>query len=132
MTRCIIGFGVARAEIDGASVCRMFSYATASVPMSERISTNCDSLFRFHRWLANLRVLEIEGIKSASDTPVSHPFVERLIGTIRAIQTTDAGHPFVVCLKKLAFTKEAIGAWAKSSLAASATVVSVGLCAFRR
>jgi Integrase core domain len=40
-------------------------------------------LFRFHRWLANLRVLEIEQIKSIPYAPVSHPFVERPIGTIR-------------------------------------------------
>ena len=40
-------------------------------------------LFRFHRWLANLRVLEIDEIKSVPYAPVSHPFVERLIGTIR-------------------------------------------------
>jgi putative transposase len=31
----------------------------------------------------NLRVLEIEQIKSVPYTPVSRPFVERLIGTIR-------------------------------------------------
>jgi putative transposase len=42
-----------------------------------------DPLFRFHRWLANLRVLEIEQIKSVPYAPVSHPFVERLIGTVR-------------------------------------------------
>jgi len=35
------------------------------------------------RWLANLRLLEIEQIKSVPYVPVSHPFVERLIGTIR-------------------------------------------------
>jgi putative transposase len=40
-------------------------------------------LFRFHRWLANLRVREVEEIKSVPYAPVSHPFVERLIGTIR-------------------------------------------------
>ena len=38
---------------------------------------------RFHRWLANLRVLEIDEIKSVPYVPVSHPFVERVIGTIR-------------------------------------------------
>ena len=38
---------------------------------------------RFHRWLANLRVLDIGEIKSVPYAPVSHPFVERLIGTIR-------------------------------------------------
>jgi transposase InsO family protein len=38
---------------------------------------------RFHRWLANLRVLEIDEIKSAPCVPISHPFVERPIGTLR-------------------------------------------------
>ena len=33
--------------------------------------------------LANLRILEIEKIKAVPYAPVSHPFVERLIGTIR-------------------------------------------------
>jgi putative transposase len=31
----------------------------------------------------NLRILEVEEIKSIPYLPVSHPFVERLIGTIR-------------------------------------------------
>ena len=31
-----------------------------------------------------MRILEIEEIKSMSCTPLSHPFVERLIGTIRS------------------------------------------------
>jgi hypothetical protein len=52
-------------------------------PMPKRISTDHDPLFRFHRWLANLREREIEEIKSVPYAPVSHPFVERLIGTIR-------------------------------------------------
>src|SRR5438132_10492643 len=47
------------------------------------LSTDHDPLFRFHRWLANLRVLEIDEIKSVPYASVSHPFVERLIGTIR-------------------------------------------------
>jgi integrase-like protein len=47
------------------------------------LSSDHDPLFRFHRWLANLRILEVEEIKSIPFVPVSHPFVERLIGTIR-------------------------------------------------
>ena len=35
------------------------------------------------RWQAHLRVLDIDEIKTISYTPISHPFVERLIGTIR-------------------------------------------------
>jgi putative transposase len=42
-----------------------------------------DPLFGFHRWLANLRVLAIDEIKSVPYVPVSHPFIERLIGTVR-------------------------------------------------
>ena len=45
--------------------------------------TDHDPPFRFHRWLANLRVLEIEEIKSVPYAPVSHPFIERLIVTVR-------------------------------------------------
>jgi putative transposase len=82
-TRRIIGFGIERAYVDGISVCRMFNHAIAGKPLPRHLSTDHDPLFRFHRWLANLRVLEIEPIKSVPYVPVSHPFVERLIGTIR-------------------------------------------------
>ena len=61
----------------------MFNHAVAGRPLSKHVSTDHDPLFRFHRWLANLRVLEIEQVKSVPYAPVSHPFVERLIGTIR-------------------------------------------------
>jgi putative transposase len=82
-TRRIVGFGVESANIDGVSVCRMFNHAIAGWPLPKHVSTDHDPLFRFHRWRANLRVLEIDEIKSVPYAPVSHPFVERLIGTIR-------------------------------------------------
>ncbi len=82
-TRRIIGFGIEPANIDGVSVCRMFNHAIADQRLPKHLSTDHDPLFRFHRWLANLRVLDIEEIKSIPCAPVSHPFVERLIGTIR-------------------------------------------------
>lgn len=82
-TRRLIGFGVERAAIDGVSVCRMFNHAIAGQPLPKHLSTDHDPLFHFHRWLANLRVLAIEELKSVPYTPVSHPFIERLIGTIR-------------------------------------------------
>ena len=82
-TRRIIGFGVEHADVDGISVCRMFKHAVGGQPLPKHVSTDHDPLFRFHRWLANLRVLEIEEIKSVPYAPVSYPFVERLIGTIR-------------------------------------------------
>jgi transposase InsO family protein len=82
-TRRIVGFGVALAPIDGVRVCRMFNQAVDGQPLPKYLSTDHDPLFRFHRWLANLRVLEVEEIKSVPYAPISHPFVERLIGTIR-------------------------------------------------
>ena len=82
-TRRIVGFGVESADIDGVSACRMFNRAIADQRLPKHVSTDNDPLFRFHRWLANLRVLEIEEIKSVPYAPVTHPFVERLIGTIR-------------------------------------------------
>ncbi len=46
-------------------------------------STSDQLLFRFQRWLANLRVLAIDEIKSVPYVPLSHPYVGRLMGTIR-------------------------------------------------
>ena len=82
-TRRFVGFGVALAPIDGVGVCRIFNHAVVGQPLPKYLSTDHDPLFRFHRWLANLRVLDIQEIKSVPYVPVSHPFVERLIGTIR-------------------------------------------------
>jgi putative transposase len=82
-TRRIIGFGVAAANLDGPAVCRMFNRAIARQSMPKYLSSAHDPLFRFQRWRANLRILEITEIKSIPGTPRSHPFIERLIGTIR-------------------------------------------------
>ena len=75
-TRRIIGFGVERADIDGVAVCRMFNRAIARQPLPKRISTDHDPLFRFHRWLANLRALSpgtitwrVAGPSTASTEP---------------------------------------------------------------
>ena len=87
-TRRIVGFGIERASIDGLSVCRMFNHAVAGRPPPKHVSADHDPLFRFHRWRANLRVREIGEVKSVPYAPVSHPFVERLIGTIRREPST--------------------------------------------
>ena len=82
-TRRIIGFGVAAANLDGPVVCRMFNRAIAKQRPPRYLSSDHDPLFRFHRWLANLRVLEVDEIKAIPCTPRSQAFVERLIGTVR-------------------------------------------------
>jgi len=82
-TRRIIGFGVQVITVDGPSLCRMFNQAIAGRALPVRLSFGHDRLFAFHRWRANLRILEIESVRSVPYAPVSRPFVERLIGTIR-------------------------------------------------
>ena len=72
-----------RPFLDGPGVCRMFNRAIARQSMPKHLSSDHDPLFRFQRWLANLRILEIDEIRSIPGTPRSHPFIERLIGTIR-------------------------------------------------
>ena len=47
------------------------------------LSSDHDPLYQFHQWQANLRVLEVTEVKTVPYVPLSHPFVERLIGTIR-------------------------------------------------
>jgi len=47
------------------------------------LSSDNDPLFQYHRLKANLRVLEIEEIKSIPQVPMSHPFVGRLIESVR-------------------------------------------------
>lgn len=82
-SRRIVGFGVEPAHIDGIRVCRRFNQAQCGRPLPMRLSSDHDPLFRFHRWCANLRVLDIEELKSVLFAPRSHPFVARLIGTLR-------------------------------------------------
>jgi hypothetical protein len=61
----------------------MLNEATSGNGWPERLSSDYDPLFQYHRWKANLRVLEVEEIKSLPHVPMSHPFVERLIGSVR-------------------------------------------------
>ena len=82
-SRSIIGFGVQRAAVDGPGLCRMFNAAIAGGGIPKCVSTDHDPLFESHRWQANLRVLDVEEVKSVPFVPTSHPFVERVIGTVR-------------------------------------------------
>jgi putative transposase len=83
-TRRIIGFGVHAGTLNGVALCKMFNRAIrGQLWMSKFISSDNDPLYGFHQWQANLRILEVTEIKSIPYVPLSHPFVERLIGTIR-------------------------------------------------
>ena len=82
-TRRLVGFGVHGGAVTGADVCRMFHTAIQGQGVPRHLSTDHDPVFEAHRWLANLRILEIDEIKTVPHVPLSHPFVERLIGTMR-------------------------------------------------
>jgi hypothetical protein len=62
----------------------MFNHAVAGEQMlPQHLSSDHDPLFEFHRWKANLRILDVTEVKTVPYAPLSHPFVERLIGTVR-------------------------------------------------
>jgi transposase InsO family protein len=82
-TRRLVGVGVHRGAITGVNICRMFNAAIHGQGTPRHLSTDHDPLFEAHRWRANLRILEIDEIKTVPHVPLSHPFVERVIGTMR-------------------------------------------------
>ena len=83
-TRRILGFGVHAGSVDGVALCRMFNHALRGQrKVPKYLSSDHDPLYRFERWQANLRILEVTEIKTVPYVPWSHPFVERLIGTLR-------------------------------------------------
>jgi putative transposase len=82
-TRRINGFGVHCDAADGVALCRMFHRAIRGNSLPKYLNSDHDPLYRFHQWQANLRVLEVTEIKTVPYVPLSHPFVERLIGTLR-------------------------------------------------
>jgi putative transposase len=83
LTRRIIGFAVNAGAPDGPDVCRMFNGIIRGSSSPQYLSSDNDPLFRYRQWNANLRILEVTEIKTIPYVPLSHPFIERLIGTIR-------------------------------------------------
>jgi putative transposase len=62
----------------------MFNAIVSGKSLPKYLSSDNDPLFLFHRWKANLRIIDVEEIKTVHGVPTSHPFVERLIGSIRS------------------------------------------------
>lgn len=56
---------------------------------------------------------------------------ENKVSFVVAVQTSDDGRPLLARMNRIAFTKEAMEAWAAKSLAASARVMSDGLHCFK-
>lgn len=83
--RRIIGFAVHQGDRNGLIVCTMFNKVIAGLPLPTYLSSDSEPILLFHRWKANLRILEIEEIKSLLHIPMSHPFVEGLIRDVQVI-----------------------------------------------
>jgi putative transposase len=82
-TRRLVGIGVHCGAVTSSDLCRMFNAAIHGQGAPQHLSTDHDPLFEAHRWMANLRILEIDEIKTVPHVPLSHPFIERVIGTMR-------------------------------------------------
>jgi transposase InsO family protein len=61
----------------------MFNQAISGLGLPTRLSTDHDPLFQFQRWQANLRILNVERVQTVPEVAWSHPFIERLIATLR-------------------------------------------------
>jgi putative transposase len=94
-SRKIIGFAVHAGDLNGIVICRMFNRIISKKSLPKYLSSDNDPLFKFHRWQANLRVLDIEEIKSVPYQPTSHPFVDRLIKSVRN-ELTDQTFFFII------------------------------------
>ena len=82
-TRRIIGFAIHAGDVNGVILCRMFNEVIAGMTLPRYLRSDNDPLLEYQLWQANLRVLKIYEIKTVPEVPISHPFVERLIVTIR-------------------------------------------------
>ncbi|MGS2724647.1 integrase core domain-containing protein [Porticoccus sp. GXU_MW_L64] len=82
-TRRIVGFAAHQGSPDGPALCRLFNRIASGKNLPQRLSSDNDPLFQYHQWKANLRIRDIVEIKSIPYAPMSHPFVERLIGSVR-------------------------------------------------
>ena len=63
-TQRIIGFGVHAGDVDGVALCCMFNKATSGLDIPRYLSSDNDPLFKYHQWNANLRILDVDEIKS--------------------------------------------------------------------
>ena len=82
-TRRINGFGVQAVAVDGQALCRVFNRVIAGQRIPKRLSYDHHPLFAFQRWQAVLGILGVDSVRIVPSIPISHPFVERRIGTVR-------------------------------------------------
>lgn len=81
-SRRIVGFEVCADNLSGSKICSMFEKISSDI-YPKYLSTDNDPLFRSHRWKNDLEWYDVDEVKSVPFIPFSHPYIERLIGTIR-------------------------------------------------
>ena len=64
-------------------MCRMFNQVISGAARLLQQFSDHNPLLGFHRWQANLRILEATEVTTVPHAPLSHPFMEQLIGTVR-------------------------------------------------
>ena len=84
-TRRIMGFGIRRGDVDGPNLCRMFNKSISASGQSTSFSLDNYPIINYYQWQANLRIHEIEEIKTIPYVSMLHPFAELLIGTTRRV-----------------------------------------------
>jgi hypothetical protein len=67
-TRRLVG------TVTGVDVCRMFNAAIHCQGVPRHVSTDHDPVLEAHHWVANLRILEIDEIKTVPHVPLSQPY----------------------------------------------------------
>jgi len=82
-SRKITGFAISSSPVNGEALCPMFNDILGTKNAPKRLSHDNDPLFRFEQWTRNMAILEIDEVWSMPFVPVSNPFCERLIGTVR-------------------------------------------------
>ncbi len=70
-------------DVDGMALCRMFTRAIVRAETPRYLSSDHDPLFEYHRWNANLRVFDVQEIKTVPYVPLWRPFIRRPMGPIR-------------------------------------------------
>jgi len=82
-SRRIIGFSVCKGAMKAEDLCIMFFNIVSDKALPKRIRTDNDPLFESLIWKINLSEWGIDELKSVPSIPWSHPFVERLIKSVR-------------------------------------------------
>jgi len=58
-TRRIVGFGVHQGDVYGLALCCLSNQAISVKEIPTYLSSDNDPIIHYHRWQANLRILEI-------------------------------------------------------------------------